>query len=286
MMTKDFLLRLTEEHYGAGAFPVYGRLLEEQRLTRGGPLLPMWHCTAALRRAFGEDSVLVLGCTNDSLLAHLLGATPVNPLPPHYHCPNCHHLSFDAHADDGRDLPDLVCPECGAPMAADGHNLRSRSLIGESVVSLQVPQERFAPVCAWLRDYWAQRDCQTDTEPYSDAEVMGLRLATDAWTGAERDTVERGRMAFEDVLTFREDVYDLLRQHTPPKQRRENGLPRAISEDVRKGKYAAQGMPKPVENYLRKQLRVPAHYIESMKHIQYLPRKGDCVGRMLFEGEK
>ena len=50
-MTKDFLLRLTEEHYGAGAFPIYGRLLEEQRLTRGGPLLPMWYCTAALRRA-------------------------------------------------------------------------------------------------------------------------------------------------------------------------------------------------------------------------------------------
>lgn len=40
-MTKDFLLRLTEEHYGAGVFPVYGRPLEEQRLTRGGPLLPM-----------------------------------------------------------------------------------------------------------------------------------------------------------------------------------------------------------------------------------------------------
>lgn len=91
-MTKDFLLRLTEERYGAGALPVYGRLLEEQRLTRGGPLLPMWHCTAALRRAFGGESVLVLGCTNDSLLAHLLGATPVNPLPPHYHCPNCHRL--------------------------------------------------------------------------------------------------------------------------------------------------------------------------------------------------
>ena len=349
-MTKDFLLRLTEEHYGAGALPVYRRLLEEQRLTRGGPLLPMWHCTATLRRAFGGENVLVLGCTNDSLLAHLLGATPVNPLPPHYHCPNCHRLIFDAHADDGWDLPDLACPECGAPMAADGHNLRSRSLIGESVVSLQVPQERFAPVCAWLRDYWAQRDCQTDTEPYSDAEVMGLRLtlpegtispvvstkntatgsfafprlsdisrmlqsmfevrvlyptdrldplpadvpplhtayrhikgmglrlASGAWTGAERDAVERGRMAFEDVLTFREDVYDLLRQHTPPKQRRENGLPWAISEEVRKGKYAAQGMPKLIENYLRKQLRVPAHYIEAMKHIRYLPRKGDCVG--------
>ena len=110
---------------------------------------------------------------------------------------------------------------------------------------------------------------------------MGLRLATDAWSGAERDAVERGRMAFEDVLTFREDVYDLLRQHTPPKQRRENGLPWAISEDVRKGKYATQGMPKLIENYLRKQLRIPAYYIESMKHIRYLPRKGDCVGRMM-----
>ena len=66
MMTKDFLLRLTEEHYGVGAFPVYGRLLEEQRLTRGGSLLPMWYCTAALRRAFGGENVLVLGCTNGS----------------------------------------------------------------------------------------------------------------------------------------------------------------------------------------------------------------------------
>lgn len=80
-MTKDSLLRLTEEHYGAGAFPVYRRLLEEQRLTRGGP----------------------------------------------------------------------------------------------------------------------------------------PRLATDAWTGAERNTAERRRMAFEDVLTFQEDVYELLRQHTPHK---------------------------------------------------------------------
>ena len=205
-MTKDFLLRLTEERYGAGALPVYGRLLEEQRLTRGGPLLPMWHCTAALRRAFGGESVLVLGCTNDSLLAHLLGATPVNPLPPHYHCPNCHRLIFDAHADDGWDLPNLACPECGAPMAADGHNLRSRSLIGESVVSLQVPQERFAPVCAWLRDYWAQRDCQTDTEPYSDAEVMGLRL-----------TLPEGVQGmFEVRVLYPTDRLDPLPSDVPP----------------------------------------------------------------------
>ena len=66
-MTKDFLLRLTEEHYGAGAFPIYGRLLEEQRLTRGGSLLPMWYCTAALRRAFGGENVLALLRAESSL---------------------------------------------------------------------------------------------------------------------------------------------------------------------------------------------------------------------------
>ena len=232
-MTKDFLLRLTEEHYGAGVFPVYGRLLEEQQLTRGGPLLPMWYCTAALRRAFEEDSVLVLGCTNDSLLAHLLGATPVNPLP--------------------------------------------EGVQGMFEVRILYPTDRLDPL-------------PSDVPPlhtaYRRIKGMGLRLAAEAWTGAERDAVERGRMAFEDVLTLREDVYELLRQHTPPKQRRENGLPWAISEDVRKGKYAAQGMPKLIESYLRKQLRVPAHYIEAMKHIRYLPRKGDCVGRMMFEGER
>lgn len=92
-MTKDFLIRLAEEHYGTAALPVYGRLLKEWQYVQHGPLVPMWHCAASLRQTFGAD-VLVLGCTNDSLLAHLLGATPVNPLPPHYHCPSCHHFAF------------------------------------------------------------------------------------------------------------------------------------------------------------------------------------------------
>ena len=57
MMTKDFLLRLTEEHYGAGAFPVYGRLLTG----RSGTAKPIpsrtatrrsWGCGSRCRRAY------------------------------------------------------------------------------------------------------------------------------------------------------------------------------------------------------------------------------------------
>ena len=91
-MTKDFLLRLTEEHYGAGEFPSTGGCWRSSGWCEAGRCCPCGTVRRALRRAFGEDRVLVLGCTNDSLLAHLLGATPVNPLLPHYHCPNCHHL--------------------------------------------------------------------------------------------------------------------------------------------------------------------------------------------------
>lgn len=328
-MTKDFLTRLAEEHYGTTALPVYGRLLKEWQMVRRGPLVAMWHCTAAMRQSFGAD-VLILGCTNNSLLAHLLGATPVNPLPPHYHCPCCHHFSFaDSRYEDGEDLPKKPCPQCGGVLDADGHDLRSWALVGENAVAVQVRQEVFGQVCAWLTDYWMRRDCPPAAEDYSDEETvglritlpdgvqgvfevrvmvpneqldplpadvpplntayrrlkgMGLRLASDAWTGAERDAVERGALAFEEVIAFREDVYDLLRRYTPPEFRRENGLPWAISEEIRKGKYAGQRMPKLIENLLRKRLRVPEYYIKAIRHIQYLPSKGDCAARMMGGG--
>ena len=73
--------------------------------------------------------MLVLGSTNDSLLACLLGATSVNPLPPHYRCNNCHYTAFSRDRyKDGWDMPDAVCPVCGGSMEGDGHRLSSRSL--------------------------------------------------------------------------------------------------------------------------------------------------------------
>lgn len=49
-MTKDFLLRLTEEHYGAGEFLAYGRLLEERRWCWAAPTTRCWHTCWARRR--------------------------------------------------------------------------------------------------------------------------------------------------------------------------------------------------------------------------------------------
>ncbi len=60
--------------------------------------------------------------TVSSFTAWLLGATRVNPLPPHYRCAKCRRTEFVSGYADGFDLPEKQC-ECGARMLRDGHNI-------------------------------------------------------------------------------------------------------------------------------------------------------------------
>ena len=329
-MQKTLLVKLVEEYYGAGKSErVYGRLAEEMRLVGRSTWIPMWRCVAALRQEFGPENVLVLGSTNDSLLACLLGATSVTPLPPPYRCTNCHYTTFgrDRHADS-RDTPDAVCPACGGSMESDGHRLSSRSLAMRLPdIGLRVPDEMRQLVTDFIPDYWQcmDEDGTFTVESYSDEELtalrlvqsdgqqgiieigalqddaptleglppltttyhhikaMGLQLAEGAWSRAEQIAIHRGDVDFLDVIAFREDVYDLIRQHTPPKARAENGIPWQIIEAVRKGKYARCGMPEELKRYLSCTLRLPKYYISALKRIEYLPRKGDCVARWMMD---
>lgn len=351
-MQKTLLVKLVEEYYGAGKSErVYGRLAEEMRLVGRSTWMPLWRCVAALRQEFGPENVLVLGSTNDSLLACLLGATSVNPLPPHYRCTNCHYTTFgrDRYADgrlnvwpfliaqtafsrdrhaDSRDTPDAVCPACGGSMEGDGHRLSSRSLAMRLPdIGLRVPDEMRQLVTDFIPDYWQRMDENGifTVEPYSDEELtalrlvqsdgqqgiieigalrddapaleglpplmttyhhikaMGLHLAEGAWSRAEQVAIHRGEIDFLDVIAFREDVYDLIRRHTPPKARAENGIPWQIMEAVCKGKYARFGMLEELKRYLSCTLRLPKYYISALKRIEYLPRKGDCVARWMMD---
>ena len=72
------------------------------------------------------------GSVGSSIVAFMSGITEVNSFPPHYRCPKCHYTTFDVPDDCpcGADLPDAVCPECGAKLDKDGFNIPFETFLG------------------------------------------------------------------------------------------------------------------------------------------------------------
>ncbi len=85
-----------------------------------------------------EDGYLVgsRGSVGSSFVATMAGITEVNPLSPHYYCPQCHYTDFyseEVKAFAGRagiDMPDKVCPVCGAKLCKDGFDIPFETFLG------------------------------------------------------------------------------------------------------------------------------------------------------------
>ena len=74
------------------------------------------------------------GSVGSSIVAYMSGITEVNSFQPHYRCPNpeCKYTELDVPKgyNCGADLPDAVCPKCGAKMEKDGFNIPFETFLG------------------------------------------------------------------------------------------------------------------------------------------------------------
>ena len=85
-----------------------------------------------------DDGYLVgsRGSVGSSFAATMAGITEVNPLSPHYLCPECYYVDF--YSDDvkkfaggaGCDMPDKLCPKCGHKLNKLGFDIPFETFLG------------------------------------------------------------------------------------------------------------------------------------------------------------
>ena len=138
-MLRDICYNKAHEIYGQ-ELPeiVYERLERELNSIISNGYAVMYIIAQKLVWKSNEDGYLVgsRGSVGSSFVATMSGITEVNPLSPHYYCPECHFSDFDSpevkefSGRAGCDMPDRKCPVCGADLKKEGFDIPFETFLG------------------------------------------------------------------------------------------------------------------------------------------------------------
>ncbi len=136
---KDICFKKAHEIYGEDLPKIVeDRLNKELHSIISNGYAVMYIIAQKLVWKSNEDGYLVgsRGSVGSSLAATMAGITEVNPLPPHYICPECKYSDFDSPEVKkyagmaGCDMPDKKCPKCGHDMNKEGFDIPFETFLG------------------------------------------------------------------------------------------------------------------------------------------------------------